>query len=197
MSMQAIADEQTLPDMQKLLLQRLSELAGVNAIIADLETLKRGLQTEAAKSRKLQLWLQVRDRSLWAVTAAVWLLPALTLLVHVQVVVLGRHMYLERITAAPDRFPVGAAVHVALGRLGAQMADSRHEGPRLWPLLPTQQEAYMSYSSFLLHDSLMQLMPEMMVLVQQHASSCDLASTLTVEEVWPTSPQHLVLSHWA
>jgi hypothetical protein len=181
--LQAIADEQTLPDMQKLLLQRLSELAGVDAIVAELEALKPEPQTDAVKAQKLQLWLRLRDCSFWAATAAVWMLPALTLLVHVQVVVLGRHMYLERISAAPDRVLVGAAVHVGLGRLGAQMSDSRHEVPRLWPLLPAQQEAYMSYSSFLLHDSLLQLMPEMMEVVVQHTSTCGLASKLSVEEV--------------
>jgi hypothetical protein len=64
------------------------------------------------------------------------------------------HTYLEDITAAPKRVLVRPAVHVALRRLGAQMSDSSYEGPHLWTLLLGHQEACMSYSSFLLHDSL-------------------------------------------
>jgi hypothetical protein len=71
-----------------------------------------------------------------------------------------------------------------LGRIfGSGGADKSAKPPRLWPLTPAQQEAFMSYSVFVLHDGLVQLLPRVMPLVQRHTAAHRIDESLTVDQV--------------
>ena len=181
-SLQSIADVQTMPEMRSKLLARLQELSGVARIRSDLQALRAAPAAPDATARKVQLWLELRNRSLWFLAAATWLLPALTLLVHIQVTVLGRHMYLEQMVRDSD----SGAQPGGLLRRGSGGAADRKPPPRLWPLSPAQQEAFMSYSAFVLHDGLVTLVPMLMPLVEAHASEHALTDTMSLEAVRPS-----------
>ena len=86
-----------------------------------------------------------------------------------QVTVLGRHMYLEQQLRDAE---------VPAPRGGAPRAP-----PRLWPLTTAQQEAFMSYSAFVLHDGLQQLVPVLLPVVQKELEGMALSDSLTVEQV--------------
>ena len=187
---QAIADEQTMPETRRQLLERLIEVSGVARVHASLRSLAAAAPTAQTRASKRELWADLRDRTLWLAAAAVWLLPAITLLVHVQVVVLGRHMYLERMTAgADDDVSPAAAVAGALGVLGRKAAGA----PKLWALSGAQQEAFMSYSAFLLHDGLLQLLPATMPLVQAASGAHAPQAPTTVAAVRPAAAHASVL----
>lgn len=183
--LQAIADEQTMPETRRQLRERIVEVSGAARVHASLRTLAAAPPTAQTRASKRELWADLRDRTVWLAATSVWLLPAITLLVHVQVVVLGRHMYLERMTAdAGDDATPAAAVAGALGLPGAKpAADAR--APKLWPLSGAQQEAFMSYSSFLLHDGLVKLLPETMPLVQAASRAHAPQAPTSVDAVRP------------
>ena len=107
--LQDIASTQTMPDMRAQLLDRVTDVSGVATILEDLKALRTdpappsdraasvrhstadaaaqpaAATVEEQHARKVALWEELRDRSVWKLCVATWLLPALTLLVHVQV----------------------------------------------------------------------------------------------------------------
>jgi hypothetical protein len=182
---QGIADMQTMPEMRERLLVRLRDLSSVPRIRAELQALRKVALTEEEKAHKRTLWLKLRDGSFWMLTASTWLLPALTLLVHIQVTVLGRHMYLEKILRNVE----GQGADGPLGGLVWRWPQGGSDkSPRLWPLSPAQQEAVVSYCAFLLHEGLPKLLPTLMQAVQEHTHRYTLSDKLTTEAVRSGAP---------
>lgn len=191
--LQAIANQQTLPEMHGRLHQQLLELTGVENLTKDLRNLRPSAPPATASSpstfpptssenaermtRKLALWCDLRDQSFLLLVATTWLLPALTLIIHVQLTIIGRSTYLEEIVNSremPRRSPPvkrrsGAAV---------PLTETSIE-----PLTPAQQQAFLSYGTFLLEDGLQNILPQIQKIVKQHVAKVDLQEKVSLAHV--------------
>lgn len=190
--LQAIANQQTLPEMHGRLHQQLLELTGVDSLTKDLRSLRpsappatsrtpstfsaTGSETAERMTRKLALWCELRDQSFLLLVATTWLLPALTLIIHVQLTIIGRSTYLEEIVNSremPQQTPVKRRSTSAL-----PLTETSIE-----PLTPAQQQAFLSYGTFLLEKGLRNILPQIQKIVKQHVAQVDLQERVTLDNV--------------
>jgi hypothetical protein len=165
---QATAATQAVPEALKLLRAQLNELSGVQEITDQLQQIRSG---ELPADRKVELWHDLRDRSFLRLAAAAWLEPVLATHVHVMVIVLGRHMYLESLARGADtRGLTGGREHGA-------------SAPHLWPLSVAQQAAFMHLATFLVQEGMLTVVPHMLGEVQRHVAQHKLQDELTLDAV--------------
>jgi Peroxin-3 len=156
------------PEALKLLRAQLNELSGVQEITDQLQQIRNG---ELPADRKVELWHELRDRSFLRLAAAAWLEPVLATHVHVMVIVLGRHMYLESLARGADTCGLtGGREHCA-------------SAPHLWPLSVAQQAAFMRFATFLVQEGMLTVMPRMLGEVQRHVTQHKLQDELTLDAV--------------
>lgn len=165
--LQATASKDALPSALSALSARLEELAGVEAISGELQRIRSG---HAPAANKLGLWHDLRDHALLRLVAAAWLAPLLATHVHVMVIVLGRHMYLE-----------------ALARGARSLASGQSDGatsaPHLWPLSLAQQAAFMRFATYLVSEGADAAAPAILAAVREHARKHELRDRLTQHQV--------------
>jgi hypothetical protein len=190
--LQAIANQQTLPQMHGKLHQRLLELTGVEGLTNDLRNLRPSAPPATTNSpstfpptssenaermtRKLALWCELRDQSFLMLVATTWLLPALTLIIHVQLTIIGRSTYLEEIVNSRE-MPRRAAGK-RHSNFGVPLTESSIE-----PLTAAQQQAFLSYGTFLLEHGLQNVLPLIQKIVKQHVAKVDLQERVSLAHV--------------
>lgn len=193
--MQSIANQQTLPEAHRRLHHRLLEFSGVDRLTAGLRALRPSAPPATSSTpsafpatyaehaermaRKLAMWAELRDQSFLLLAATTWLLPALTLLVHVQMTIIGRSAYLEHLAHTPCAVsspPHRVGPHAALG-------SPALTGLAVKRLRSTEQEAFLSYGSFLLQHGLELVMPALQDTVKRHVGDLALQERISLTTV--------------
>ena len=197
MNLQSIANQQTLPDAHQRLHQCLLEYSGVDRLTAGLRALRPSAPPATSSTpsafpatsaehaermaRKLSMWAELRDQSFVLLTATTWLLPALTLLVHVQLTIIGRSAYLEHLAHAPS----GAAINTQHLGQHSNLGSPMLTGVAVKRLRTVEQEAFLSCGSFLLKSGLVYLLPALQDTVKRHVGDLALQERVSLSSVRP------------
>lgn len=203
--LQAIANQQTLPEIHNRLLQQLLELTGVESLTRDLRNLRPSAPPATATSpstfpatssetaermtRKLGLWCELRDQSFLLLVATTWLLPALILMIHIQLTIIGRSTYLEEIVNSRE-MPRRSTSAKRRSNSAVPLTETFIE-----PLTPTQQQAFLSYGTFLLESGLQNLLPQIQKIVKQHVAKVDLQEKVSLAHVRALAHPQTCTSH--
>eukprot|EP00892_Ulva_mutabilis_P000264 jgi/Ulvmu1/10238/UM060_0039.1 len=192
--LQSIANQQSLPEAYHRLHQRLLEYSGVDRLTAGLRALRPSAPPATSSTpsafpatsaehaermaRKLAMWDDLRDQSFLLLAATTWLLPALTLLVHVQMTIIGRSAYLEHLVHAPSG--------VTSPQLGPQSSilTPALAGVAVKRLRNTEQEAFLSHGSFLLQHGLELVLPAFQDTVKRHVGGLALQERISLSSLW-------------
>lgn len=132
-------------------------------------------------ARKLAMWAELRDQSFVLLAATTWLLPALTLLVHVQLTIIGRSAYLEHLAYTPYS-PTHSS---SQARMHRRLASPALTGVAMKRLSSAEQEAFLSYGSFLLQHGLDFVMPALQEAVRGQVSDLALQEHISLASVRP------------
>lgn len=195
MLLQSIANKQTLPDAHQRLHQRLLDCSGVDRLTAGLRALRPSAPPATSSTpsafpatsaehaermaRKLAMWAELRDQSFVLLAATTWLLPALTLIVHVQLTIIGRSAYLEHLAHAPC-IQSNQSRQAFMNRRPGSPALA---GVDMKPLSAAQQQAFLSYGSFLLQHGLDYVWPALQGAVKQHVGDLALQENISLASV--------------
>lgn len=179
--------------MQVRLHQQLVELTGVESLTRDLRNLRPSAPPATATTpstfpptsaenaermtRKLALWCDLRDQSFLLLVATTWLLPAFILVIHVQLTIIGRSTYLEEIVNSremPRKAPAGKRRTSS----AVPLTETSIE-----PLTRAQQQAFLSYGTFLLESGLQNILPQLQKIVKHYVAKVDLQEKLSLAHV--------------
>ena len=206
-TLQDIANHQTLPEMQGRLHQQLVELTGVESLTKDLRNLRPSAPPATATppstfpptsaenaermTRKLALWCDLRDQSFLLLVATTWLLPALILVIHVQLTIIGRSTYLEEIVNSRE-MPRKAPAAKRRSSSAVSLTETSIE-----PLTRAQQQAFLSYGTFLLESGMQNILPQIQKIVKHHVAKVDLQEKVSLAHVRSLQPQADALTRHA
>lgn len=173
--------------------QQLLELTGVERLTQALRNLRPSAppatatppsafppttsETAERMTRKLALWCDLRDQSFLLLVATTWLLPALTLIIHVQLTIIGRSTYLEEIVNSRE-MPRGTPAGKQRSTSAVPLTETSIE-----PLTPAQQQAFLSYGTFLLENGLQYILPHIQRIVKHHVAKVDLQEKVSLAHV--------------
>jgi len=193
--LQSIANKQTLPDAHQRLHQRLLRYSGVDRLTAGLRALRPSAPPATSSTpsafpatssehaermaRKLAMWAELRDQSFVLLAATTWLLPALTLLVHIQLTIIGRSAYLEHLVHTPYG-PTATSHQASVHR---RLGSPALKGVAMKRLSSAEQEAFLSYGSFLLQHGMECVMPTLQDAVKRHVSDLALQEHISLSSV--------------
>ena len=197
--LQDIGDHVTLPEVQGRMFIKLQELVDIDSVMTRL----RNARSEPLPLQaKIELWNELRRRCFLLLIAMTWALPAIDLLVHVYITILGRHLYLEQVMREHSldkawrlRFP--ASPSKQLPRMG-------NAPPYLPKLSLAQQNSFLTFTDHCVSEGLRAMVTGLQPSVDAHTQSINLQDATPLSAVRldqcfaypPTCCEYLVAKAW-